>query len=248
MNLRRHLKRRFSIAARPVTIRSSLPWYWRWAGLVALGVSLLFLGRLTYQFGMEIAGFSSGEAGRERQELLERVARQESELVELRSRVAASERQLDIERAAYGDLTKQVKVLTAENAAIKEDLAFFQSLMPAAGREGVSINRFRVQAGGLPGEYRYQLLLVQTGQRARDFKGNLQLVVNLQRKAGASAMVTIPADNTADVNAYQLSFRFFQRVEGTFRVQPDASVKDLQVRVFESGTNVPKATQTITVS
>jgi hypothetical protein len=247
MKLRRLLRRRFSVAARPVTVRSSLPWYWRWAGLVVVGVGLLFLGNWIYHFGMEFAGFSSGEAGREREQMSEQLAGQNAALADLRARLASSERQLDIERAAYSDLTRQVKTLTAENAAIKEDLAFFQSLMPAAGREGVSINRFRVQAGGLPGEYRYQLLLVQTGQRAREFRGNLQLVVNLQRK-GTAMMMTLPQEGAGEAQAYQLNFKFFQRVEGTFRVQPDTVIRDLQVRVFESGVSAPKVTQSITVS
>jgi hypothetical protein len=43
---------------------------------------------------------------------------------------------------------------------------------------GVSINRFRVRADALPGEYRYQLLLVQSRTRSREFQGKLQLVVD----------------------------------------------------------------------
>ncbi len=96
--------------------------------------------------------------------------------------MAAAERQLQIEHATYGDLDKQVKSLSEENATLKEDLAFFQSLMPAGGKEGaLSINRFRVQPDALPGEYRYRLLLVQTGQRVKEFQGTLQFVLNLEQ-------------------------------------------------------------------
>ena len=47
-----------------------------------------------------------------------------------------------IERAAHKQLAAQVKALEAENARLKEDLAFFDSLLPAGtGSEGISIRR-----------------------------------------------------------------------------------------------------------
>ena len=107
----------------------------------------------TYDFGLEYAGFRKGEATQLREQLDETVRRQQSELAELNARTAAAERQLQIERATYGDLAKQVKSLAQENATLKEDLAFFQSLT-ATGKEGaVSVNRFRLmpesRAGGI---------------------------------------------------------------------------------------------------
>ena len=93
--------------------------------------------------------------------------RQDSELAELRAKISQADRQVQIDRAATVDLAKQVKSLAFENAALKEDLAFFQSLMSApGGREGtISVNRFRLQPEAGAGEYRYQMLLVQPGQR-----------------------------------------------------------------------------------
>jgi hypothetical protein len=44
-----------------------------------------------------------------------------------------------------------------------------------------------------------------------------------------------------------LAFKHFQRVDGTFRVNPKARVVDVQVRVYETGTPEPKATQRITL-
>src|SRR5690349_25043191 len=113
---------------------------------------------------MELAGFRQSEAARAHAKLMEQIKQRETENAELRTQVAAAERQMQIERATYGDLAKQVKSLTEENAGLREDLAFFQSLMASGGKEGVSINRFRVQPESLPGEYRYRLLLVQNGQ------------------------------------------------------------------------------------
>ena len=119
--------------------------------------------------------------------------------------------------------------------------------MPSGGKEGgVAVNRFMVQNDALPGEYRYRLLLTQTGQRSKDFQGSLQFVVNLQQDTRKIVM-TLPAEGEAD-KAIKLNFRFYQRVEGTFRVTSGAVVKSVQVRVFENGSTEPKLTQAVNAS
>lgn len=248
MQLLRTLKQKFGIAAPRVAVRTHVPWYWRWLGIVTVGVIVVSVGWAMYDFGMMFAGFRQREADRTLAKLNETIGRQRQELGELRLRLAQAERQLQIERAAYGDLTKQVKSLGEENATLKEDLAFFQSLMPAGGEdEAVTINRFNVQQEALPGEYRYRLLLVRKGERAKEFQGNLQFVINML-KNNEPAVLTLPPENENNVKEYQLNFRFFQRVEGTFRVAPDAIVKSVQVRVFENGSKAPKLTQTVNAS
>jgi hypothetical protein len=197
---------------------------------------------------MELAGFRQGEAARALARLKDDVRQRDAEITELRTKLTAAERQMQIERATYGDLARQVKTLTGENAALREDLAFFQSLMVAGSKEdAISINRFRVQPEALPGEYRYRLLLVQTGQRVKDFQGTLQFVLNVEQD-DRKFVLTLPPESEKHAKEYQVSFRFFQRVEGTFKVAPGAVVKSLQVRVFENGSNTPKLTHTISVS
>ena len=244
----RSLKRRFGIAAPRLTVQAHVPWYWRWLGMVAVGGLVVGVGWGAYEYGMELAGFRQSEAERAIARMSGEVRQRDTHILELRSQVASAERQLQIDRATYGDLSRQVKVLSEENAVLKEDLAFFQSLMVSGGKEaGLSINRFRVQPDTLPGEYRYRLLLVQSGQRVKEFQGALQFVVNLEQ-GDRKFILTLPAEGEKNAKDYQLSFKFFQRVEGTFKVAPGTVVKSLQVRVFESGSIAPKLSQTASVS
>lgn len=248
MPLLRALKQRFGIAAPRVAVRTHLPWYWRWFAIIAVGAGAAAVGWATYDSGMIFAGFRQSEAGHALAKPNQASARQEQEIAELRAQAARAERQLEIERATYGGLAKQVKSLAEENAALKEDLAFFQTLMPAGGRDGaVTINRFNVHPEPLPGEYRYRLLLVQTGQREKEFQGSLQFVLNLSQNDKA-VVLTLPPEAERDAKEYQLKFRFFQRIEGTFKVAPDAVVRSLQVRVFENGSKTPKLAQTVNAS
>lgn len=250
--MRRTLKnivRRFGIDAPRLAVRPHMPWYWRWSGVVAGGMLVAGVAWFTYDFGLEYAGFRQGEAARLRAQLDETVRQQQIELAELNAKTAAAERQLQIERATFGDLARQVKALAQENATLKEDLAFFQSLTAATGKEGaVSVNRFRLLPETVPGEYRYQLLLVQTGERAKEFNGRLQFVLNLQQD-GRKVVLMLPADlKNAAAKEYQVSFKLFQRVEGMFKIAPDAVVKGLQVRVFEGNSDAPKLTHNVTIS
>ena len=249
--MRRTLKnivRRFGIDAPRLSVRPHMPWYWRWSGVVAGGMLVAGVAWFTYDFGLEYAGFRQGEAARLRAQLDETVRQQQIELAELNAKTAAAERQLQIERATFGDLARQVKALAQENATLKEDLAFFQSLTAATGKEGaVSVNRFRLLPETVPGEYRYQLLLVQTGERAKEFNGRLQFVLNLQQD-GRKVVLMLPPDSKGVAKEYQVSFKLFQRVEGMFRIAPDATVKGLQVRVFEGNSEAPKLTHNVTIS
>ena len=238
----------FGISAPRMSVRAAIPWYLRWLGLIALALVVLMLSRATYDFGKKFAGFDQSEADQEVQRLGASNAKIQQDLEQLRGELAQTERQLQMEGATYADLVKQMKVLAEENAGLKEDLAFFQTLMPSGGKEGgVAVNRFLVQNDALPGEYRYRLLLTQSGQRSKDFQGRLEFVINLQQD-NKKVVVTLPPDDDKDGKGYKLNFRFYQRVESTFRIAPDAVVKSMQVRVFETGSTEPKLTQTVNVS
>jgi hypothetical protein len=238
----------FGISAPRVAVHTAIPWYWRWLGLIALAVAIMMFSRTAYDFGKKFAGFDQSEADKEVQRLTEANTKYELDVAQLRGNLAQIERQMQIERATYADLVKQVKALTDENATLKEDLAFFQTLMPSGGKEGgVAVNRFMVQNDALPGEFRYRLLLTQTGQRSKDFQGRLQFVINLQQD-GKKSVMTLPAEDDQDARGFRLNFRFYQRVEGTFRVTPGTVVKSMQVRVLEGDNKEPRLTQQASLS
>jgi hypothetical protein len=248
MSFSRKLKRRFSIASSPLAVRRHLGWYWRVPLVLAVLVGGLALAWWTYNAGMRFAGFERGVAIDELHDLRERVTVLESENVGLRSVVAQSDRKLQIEQATQSDLTKSMRVLQDENAHLIEDIAFFRNLMSADKNDSaLSIYRVKVENSVLPGEYRYRLLLLQGGQREKEFQGKVQLLVNLQQD-GKKTVITLPAAEGKDAKTFNLNFKFYQRVEGTFQVAPKSQVKNIQVRVFENNSPQPKLMQTVNIS
>jgi hypothetical protein len=246
----RKLRRRFGISAKPVTVRTELAWYWRWLGLVIAAAAVVAVAGWMYDAGRRFAGFDRSEIEQELATARERLVKLEEEAKELRAVAHAGDARVQIERTAQQQLAGQVKSLEEENTRLKEDLGFFENLMPAESRNpGLSVNRLRVDRDVVPGQYRYRLLLLQSGKRVAEFQGTLQFIVTLQ-EGGIDVILTLPGDAEADAKtdpkAYRVSFKYFQRVEGVFQVPKDAKLKSVQARVLENG--VAKATQTYNMS
>ena len=88
------------------------------------------------------------------------------------------------------------------------------------------------------------LLLTSGLRRDREFHGRLELVVSMTQD-GKSAIMKFPERTDASASAFSLKFKYFRRVEGTFRVGPKAKVESVQVRVFEGNSDQARATQTV---
>ena len=122
-------------------------------------------------------------------------------------------------------------MLEDENARLKGDLAFFESLLPMpANAKGVVIRSFRVQADSEPNSLRYRLLVQQSGRPERDFVGAVTLTVNLQQ-GGRPAVLQLPDPALPSAGPAPLSFRHYQRLEGNFSVPAGATVRSVLVRI-----------------
>ncbi len=243
------LRKRFGIAARRVSVRTEVAWYWRWLGLaLVLGV-VGAVAAWMYDAGGRFAGFDRSEVGRELASTQQELSAARSELAKLRAVANAADSRVSIERTAQQRLAQQIRGLEQDNARLREELAIFESMLSSDARDaqGLAIKRFKVEPDALPGEYRYRILLLASGsKREREFQGRLELVVSLTDE-GKSAMITVPEQGDASAAAFRFAFKNFRRVEGTFRVGPNAKVESVQVRVYEAGGNQPRATQSVTL-
>lgn len=242
----RRLRSRFGISAPKVAVRTHIPWYWRaLAAIAVLSISFALAGWI-YDAGRKIAGFDRRETAQEISALREQIGELQKEATQLRALVNAGESNLQIERTAQQQLVRQVKILELENSRLKEDLAFFENLASAEGKEaGFTINRLQVEPDGNPGHYRYRLLVAaQGGKKDREFKGSVQLMISLQRE-GKSAIMILPQPGDPAKNRFNLSFKHFQRLDGTFEVPAGARVISVEARLIQGGITV--ASQTVSL-
>jgi hypothetical protein len=243
------LRQRFGIAAPRVAIHSQIPWYWRWIGFaVLLGVAAASAAWI-YDAGRRFAGFDRSEVTDELSVVRRSLEETQGELERLRAVANAADSRVSIERTAQQNLAQQIRVLEHDNARLKEELATFESMLSSEARnaQALTVHRFKVEPDLLPGEYRYRLLLLTPStRRERDFHGRLELVVNLT-EGGRSAIMSFPEQADAEAAAFKLGFRYFKRVEGTFRVSPKAKVESVQVRIYEGGSMQPRTTHLVTL-
>lgn len=215
-------------------MRSHLPWPLRWAvAAVALGFSAA-IALWAFELGKGLAGLDrhdKEELGQLRAEV-QRLRGENERAVSLSNTVDSL---LKTERAAQERLAQQVRQLEAERQTLRQDLGFFERLLPAAG-EGLQLRGLMAEASQA-GQLRYQMLVMQIGRDAGEFSGRYELLLSGQLDGKAWAL-GLPEGSRV------LKLRQYARVEGLVDHPPGAVVKTVQARVIDAKGAI-RATQTI---
>ncbi len=228
------LRRRLSISAPRVIVRSHLPWPLRWAvGALVLGFSGA-IALWAFEFGKDIAGLDKG-AKEELAQLREEVSRLRGESEQAKSLSNTVGSLLRTEKATQERLAQQVRQLESERQELREDLGFFERLLPAAG-EGVQVRGLMAETKS-PTQIRYQMLVMQTGRNPPEFLGRYELVLTGQLE-GKPWTLALPD------GARGLKLRQYSRVEGVIDHPPAAVLRSVQARVLDAKGAV-RATQSI---
>src|SRR5574343_1411075 len=162
----RLLRRRLTVSAPRMAVRSHLPWPLRWAAVAIVLGFCAAIGLWAFEFGKDIAGIDGGS----RQE----VAQLRGQLAVLRHQVTTIQQERDqaqtvantsatlltAEKAAQERLSQLNKQLESENQALRDDLGFFERLIPASGGDSLAIRGLQVeQQEGR--RLRWQVLVIQ---------------------------------------------------------------------------------------
>ena len=230
------LRRRLTISSPRMKVRNAMPWPLQWA---AAAVVLGFCGAISlwaFEKGKEIAGVDTA-AKEELARLREDVVALRTERDRIQSILNTSGSAMTVERAAQERLTAQIRSLETENRALREDLGFFEKLMPASGTEAVAIRG--LQAEVLSGtQLKWQVLVIQPVKNAPEFRGRLEL--NLSGTLdGKPWMMPVPGGPQV------LQFRQYRRLEGMVDLPPQAVVKNVSARVVEG--SVSRAVQNVSL-
>jgi len=222
-----------SISSPRMTIKTQLPWPLR--ALIFCGglAAVLLFGSLFYVQG-KVPGFPMADSREQVEQLKEQVQKLTVERDQYSTTANAAETKQNMDRSEQQQLAVQVKSLEGENIKLKEDLAFFESLLPVdANAQGVSIRRLKSEIVA-PNQLHYQLLVMQGGKGEHDFVGNLQLNVTVLQ-GGKSAMIAFPEPTSTEPQKYKLAFKHYQRVDGILTVPDGAVIKAVQARILDKG-------------
>ncbi len=240
----RRLRSSFGIGSGRMAIRSQLAWYWRWSlnilMMAAVGAVVWWLVQNSYR----ITGFDLEEVKQQIAALTAENQAMKHSLEAARTMAAERDRQLQIEKAAQGELARSVAQLQDENATLKEDLGFLRNIMSSgATPEGLGLSNLKIERDGKPNEFRYRMLLTQGGQRKQDFRGRVQIVARVA-KDGTINNLTFPDPASGDT-AGSFEFRFYQKVEGRFAIPEGATLRSADVRVLALPGGQVKLSRTI---
>lgn len=230
------IRRRLSVSAPRVIVRSHLPWPLRWAVIAVVFGFSAAIALWAFEFGKGLAGLDK-DARAELVRLREEVAQLREDRDKAQSVANTAESLLKTERTTEERLAEQLRQSEAEKLQMQADLSFFERLIPAGGSgEGLSVRGFQASADA-PGHLRYQLLLMQAGKSAMAFSGRYELTLGGTLDDKPWSIMSPGGPQTINVKQYA-------RVEGVVDYPARAVVKTVQLRVLDAGGSV-RAMQTL---
>ncbi len=230
------LRRRLTISAPRMKVRSAMPWPLQWAvAAVVLGFCAA-ISLWAFEKGKELAGVddhAKEEVGQLREELVNLRAERDR----IQSILNTSGSAMTVERAAQERLTTQIRTLEAENRSLREDLGFFEKLTPVSGTEAVAIRGLQAEVLG-GSQLKWQVLVIQPVKNAPEFHGRLELNFSGTQE-GKPWTMPLPGGGQA------LQFRQYRRLEGMVDLPPEVVVKNVSARIVEG--TVSRAVQNVSL-
>lgn len=226
-----------------MTIHHARPWYVN----VVMVVLVLGLGgglaAWTYDQGRSFA-LGLRFDPKKLEQMQAQIQQLTAERDQLQIAANTNESQQNIEKSVQKQLTEQVKALTAENLKLKDDLAFFETIVPASKvSEGIAVQGMKAELVA-PNQLHYRVLVMQGGKSNNDFVGELQMTLTLVQ-TGKPVMMQFPDPKLGEVAKLKLSFKHYQRLEGVITIPDGATVKAMQAKVLERG--LQRAQQSISL-
>lgn len=237
----RLLRRRLTISAPRMAVRSAMPWPFRWALLAIVLGFCSAIGLWAFEFGKDIAGLEKGSK-EELVQLRAAAAALQTEVLTLKAErdqaqsvANTADTLVTAEKASQEKLISQIRQLEADNRALRDDLGFFEKLIPSGGVEGIAIRGLQAELTTL-GTLKWQALVMQAGRNSQEFAGRLEITL-VGTANGKPWTASLPEGPIA------LKVKQYGRLEGEFQLPPQAVVKSVSARVLDG--SVVRATQTL---
>jgi hypothetical protein len=220
----RLLRRRLTVSAPRVSVRSALPWPFLWVlGALLLGFSAA-IAVWAFEFGKDIAGLDRN-AQQELQQLRREVQILRTDLREAQSVANTSDSLLLTERSAQEQLAMQLRQLQADNEMLRSDLGFFERLIPGSGSDSLSIRGLQAERLS-PSQLKWQVLMMQPSKNAPDFRGALEVTFIGTLAGKPWSAKSAPAPQPVLIKGYL-------RMEGIVDVPEQAVVENVTAKILQ---------------
>lgn len=224
-----------------MSVRSALPWPFRWAVLAIVFGFCAAIGLWAFEFGKDIAGLEHG--GKEQmQRLNAEIAHLRTELAEVKedrdqaqSIANTAGTLVTAEKTSHERVLAQLKQLEEDNRTLRDDLGFFEKLIPASAVGGIAIRGVQAELGK-DAKLKWQVLVIQANKNAAEFNGQLEV-------SFTGLLDGKPWVATLEGGPQTLKVRQYARLVGELELPARVMVKGVTAKVLE-GPNT-RATQSI---
>ncbi len=180
-----------------------------------------------FEFGKDLAGLDR-QSKEELQALREQVVVLQRERDKAQSVANTAQSLVTAEKAAQEKFVAQVRQLEGDNRLLRDDLGFFEKLLPGGANESSLLRG--LQAERLSDlQMRWQVLVIQPVKNAPTFTGQLDITFS-GTLAGKPWMMSLPPGGHA------LDFKQYRRLEGVIDLPAQAVVKTVTAKVLEGAT------------
>lgn len=231
------LRRRLSISAPRMIVRSHLPWPLRWAIVALMCGFSAALALWAFEFGKDIAGLDRS-ATSELAELRVEVERLREEREKALSTANIAESLLKTEKAAQEMLAQNLRRLEAENVDLKSNLGFFEKLLPANANPNAGlVIRGLIAEMKSAGNLKYQMLLMQPGKSPQEFAGRYEVTLT-------GTLDGKPWNWAQPAGVHALQLKQYLRVEGSIDCPAMVVVQTVSVKVTDKA-GATRAAETV---
>ena len=215
-----------------------------WAGWLVVGLLAgLAVGALgaRYWFQSEASRQFNGM----KQHMQQALDTSHNELSGVRAHVDVLLGQLVVEESTRKGLEASLQETQNELGRVRDQLAFFDQLLPPGPKGAINIRALEVEQIGPTLQYR--VLLTRNAQDAAPFKGHMQFVASGTQDGAQVKLTLVPVLSpdaasagpdeaqvvAADTGEFSLNFDEFQRAGGLLGIPPGFTPKTVTVNVFE---------------
>ena len=223
--------RRLTISAPRMAVRSALPWPFRWAVLAIVAGFCAAIAMWAFEFGKDIAGLDRGTKEQLQQvrqayrSLQDQLVVVQGERDQARSVANSADTLLIAEKVAQEKLAELNRQLETDKQRLKDDLGFFERLIPSSGTAGPSIRSLQAELQA-SSELKWQVLVIQAIKNPTEFSGRLEISFS-GLENGKPWTAGLPG------GAQSLVVKQYGRFEGVFQVPKGVVIKGVSAKVLE---------------
>lgn len=210
--------------------------------LVLVGILAAALGLLAGGLGVGWWMHQPSDSDQQAQLLEHELLIAQGDLIQVQARLDAAQAHAAVEASTSKALEATLQSTQAELGAVRDQLAFFNDLLPPGPAGSVAIRALDIEQIGP--NLQYRALLMRSGAAGTPFQGTLQFIaqglqddkaakIELQ---SAQASVVEAESDAGPAQGFPVEFDQFQRSSGLLSVPPGFLAQTITLNVLEGST------------